>query len=92
MPASDTRLSGALPRFELDVRDRASSNLHSKSHASLHPSVRNGDHAPAACSNRCRRGGGASRSVVAETALIAMFDPRRPEVSLAPRKMGEGTA
>jgi hypothetical protein len=46
--------------------------------------------APAACSNRCRRGGGASRSVVTETALIAMFHPRRPEDSLAPRKMGRG--
>jgi len=46
--------------------------------------------APAACSNRCRRGGGASRSVVA--ALISMFDPRRPEDSLAQRKNGEGTA
>src|SRR5262245_48610911 len=33
-------------------------------------------------SKRCRLGGGASRSVVSETALIAMFDPRRPEVSL----------
>src|SRR5262249_12649810 len=35
-------------------------------------------------SNRCRRGGGASRSVVVETALIVMFDPRRPEDSLTP--------
>jgi hypothetical protein len=33
---------------------------------------------------------GASRNVVAETALIAMFDPRRPEESLAARKMGRG--
>src|SRR5262249_48659401 len=41
-------------------------------------------------SKRCRRGGGASRSVVSETALIAMFDPRRPEDSPAPRKMGRG--
>src|SRR5215211_3799293 len=40
-------------------------------------------------SNRCRRGGGASRSVVAETALIAMFDPR-PEDSLIPTENGEG--
>src|SRR2546421_8143668 len=42
-------------------------------------------------SNRCRRGGGASRSVVAETALIAMFDPRQPEDSLPPpTRNGEG--
>src|SRR5256885_12801 len=41
-------------------------------------------------SNRCRRGGGASRSVVAETALIAMLDPRRPEDSLAPHEKWEG--
>src|SRR6516165_7485066 len=40
-------------------------------------------------SNRCRRGGGDSRSVVAETALIAMFDPRRPEDSLALHENGE---
>src|SRR5438445_6127019 len=40
-------------------------------------------------SNRCRRGGVASRSVVAETALIAMFDPRQPEDSLLPTRNGE---
>src|SRR3954451_21929434 len=40
-------------------------------------------------SNRCRRGGGASRSVVAETAPIAMFDPRRPADSFAPHEKCE---
>ena len=82
------------------ARNRASTNPHSKvacvvvrhlTRGTMRPCTLRSAMAiiaPAACSNRCRRGGGASRSVVAETALITMFDPRRPEDSLAPRKMG----
>src|SRR6516164_8587350 len=46
--------------------------------------------APAACSNRCRREGALRGAWWRKPALIVMFDPRRPEDSLARRKMGRG--